>query len=51
MKVNVKKKIWRHIIFTVHFPLTEVPMVTMAPCPEDTLIMFASVSGKVLEMH
>ncbi|XP_052069176.1 caspase-14-like [Mytilus californianus] len=29
----------------------EVPMVTLAPCPEDTLIMFASVSGKLKEKH
>lgn len=25
----------------------EVPMVTLAPCPEDSLIMFASVSGNL----
>jgi len=31
-------------------PAHEIPMVTLVPCPADTLIMFASLSGMLISL-
>lgn len=31
-------------------PVQKIPMVTLVPCPEDTLIMFASLSGMLISL-
>ena len=44
-EVNINEKTDK-VIVDEH----EVPMVTLVPCPADTLIMFASLSGMLISL-